>query len=720
MRRTVRSLALMLMLLPGPAAGEQPEVLFEPLAVTGLPAPGTPDGVVFDDFGSSSSSYAVINDSGVVAFWGVLDGEGLDQASDAGVWISRLPGQVGLLAREGGPAPGFAAGTTVSYVTAPALNAAGQVAFRGSVLNPDGSGDSGVVIERTPGNLSLLAETWTPLPGMPGAYLWSIVGPSPPLLNDAGEIAFLGKLRGERINRDKNESIWGPNASSDVVMLAREGAPPPDIANPFILLVNVRTPVLNNLGQVAFRGFYYTFQGFRAAIFGPNGAVDLGRVVISGQPVPGMGDGAVFTDPGSALRLNDRGQLAFSAGVNGGGVESPWTWTSSYWLRDPSGEMALVARRDAPLPGLTPGRTVKELADLNLNDAGQVAFGAETEHPFEGPSEWGIWFRDVDGTTVRLANTGQRAPGLPSEAHFLAPGGVRLNQNGDVLFTTNLTGSGFDPDRERALYFAPYTGEPILVASSGDLLEVAPDDFRTVTEILIAPEEDRGQQSFNVLGQIAFLARFEDGSAGIFVADIPAVTEDDDADGIVAVIDNCRSVPNPDQADTDGDGVGDACNDAEDADGDEYRDDIDTCPELPADQVDRDGDGLGDACDPYADDPDNEEAQLRSELAVCDEALLMCLDRRFFIDADADGEEDSTDACPETPQGEAVDSAGCSLAQFCGLLNGFPWHQRLALCARSDWENDEPAKRLPLDCAIARTGGWRWWLDAECAARQEG
>ncbi len=34
-----------------------------------------------------------------------------------------------------------------------------------------------------------------------------------------------------------------------------------------------------------------------------------------------------------------------------------------------------------------------------------------------------------------------------------------------------------------------------------------------------------------------------------------------------------------------------------------------------------------------------------------------------------DGEEDSTDACPDTPPGEAVDQAGCSLVQFCASVD---------------------------------------------------
>jgi hypothetical protein len=706
----------MLMLLPVPAEGRQFEVVFESLAVTGLPAPGTPEGVVFDGLGSYPNSSAVINDSGVVAFWGVLAGEGVEQGNDNGIWISRLPGQVDLLAREGDPAPGFPAGTTFWHVTNPLLNAPGQVVFEGSVRKPDGDTDGGILIEDAAGNPSFLVETPIPLPGMPGAFLSHILDSSA-VLNDAGEIAFLGSLSGEGINTQRNESIWGPNASGDLGMLAREGTNPPGLVSPFKVFTSLKKPVLNNLGQVAFQSTYSTFQGPWKAIIGPNGAVDLDRVVIAGQLAPGVGDGSVFWNPGNELRFNDRGQIAFSAYLKDEGVSHYSSQSRGYWLREASGETLLVVRGNAPLPGLPPGRTVKGLTDLNLNDAGQIAFRAVTEQPFEGPEEWGIWLREVDGTFVRLVNTGQHAPGPPSQARFAAPGEVRLNQNGDVLFITSLTGSGLDPRVDSALYLLPYGGGPILVARSGDLLEVAPDDFRAVTKFRLDDLQDSGQRSFNVLGQVVFLACFEDGSEAIFVAEIPAVTEDDDADGVAAVIDNCHSVPNPDQADTDGDGVGDACNDAEDADGDEYRDDLDICPELPDAQLDRDGDGVGDACDPYPDDPDNEEAHLRFELAVCDEALLVCLDRRFFLDADGDGEEDSTDACPETPPGEVVDSAGCSVAQFCGRVNEFPWHQRLGICARSDWQNDEPQKRLPGDCAIVRSHGWWRWIRAECTAR---
>lgn len=79
---------------------------------------------------------------------------------------------------------------------------------------------------------------------------------------------------------------------------------------------------------------------------------------------------------------------------------------------------------------------------------------------------------------------------------------------------------------------------------------------------------------------------------------MPPAFADHDGDTIDDAIDNCPDVANEDQADTDGDGIGDACNDADDTDGDEYANLLDNCPDdANPGQEDTDGDGIGDACD---------------------------------------------------------------------------------------------------------------------------
>ena len=80
--------------------------------------------------------------------------------------------------------------------------------------------------------------------------------------------------------------------------------------------------------------------------------------------------------------------------------------------------------------------------------------------------------------------------------------------------------------------------------------------------------------------------------------------DDIDGDGVCGDVDNCPNDPNPGQEDTNGNGVGDAC---EDTDGDGVVDGSDNCPgDANPGQEDNDGDGLGNACDLCPDDPDDD------------------------------------------------------------------------------------------------------------------
>ncbi len=206
---------------------------------------------------------------------------------------------------------------------------------------------------------------------------------------------------------------------------------------------------------------------------------------------------------------------------------------------------------------------------------------------------------------------------------------------------------------------------------------------------------------------------------------------DIDRDGIADTIDNCPGIPNPSQADFDGDGIGDLCdadddndglNDAMDCDqfdalvvvttgavcddgdpntvndritsdcqcngvmdmdGDGILDAADNCPAIAnADQADFDGDGIGDVCDP---DDDNDgtddtvdcspfDAMVTVQTGdVCDDGNDVTVNDRIGADCvcrgegdlDADGIANELDNCPAIANADQADFDGDGAGDAC-------------------------------------------------------
>ncbi|MBW1881265.1 MAG: thrombospondin type 3 repeat-containing protein, partial [Deltaproteobacteria bacterium] len=227
--------------------------------------------------------------------------------------------------------------------------------------------------------------------------------------------------------------------------------------------------------------------------------------------------------------------------------------------------------------------------------------------------------------------------------------GVPQSKDYGSPFFHTLEGIALDVNRE------------LLVTDSGD-----PNDWRTDPAVIRIDTTAQISSIVEIGGET--WAR----PNGIALDQIPTPPPlaDPDGDAVGDSVDNCPTVPNPDQENSDGDELGDAC---------------DNCPTVfnpdqldPPNQLDTDGDGFGDACEDL-DEDGVERSNVPSEDDNCPTVANpgqedingdLIGDACQPDDPDGDGWPDDEDNCPNTANADQADDDTDGIGDACEDLDG--------------------------------------------------
>src|SRR5262249_3247126 len=148
-----------------------------------------------------------------------------------------------------------------------------------------------------------------------------------------------------------------------------------------------------------------------------------------------------------------------------------------------------------------------------------------------------------------------------------------INNAGRVAFAAELTNHSPPSMDGVGIWEQDSAGNLFLVARTGETMQVAPGDSRTIADLSTLPGSNGGgSRRFNNIDHVALRAAFNDGSEGIFVT----VGPDADGDGVNAALDDCPNDPHKTAPGLCGCGVADT-----DSDGDGTPDCHDGCPNDP-------------------------------------------------------------------------------------------------------------------------------------------
>lgn len=387
----VVGLSLVGVFSPSSASGQSRT---ETIAITGQAAP---DGNgSFGLFGTLL--FPPVSNSGEVGFFGVLNGTSGGSSDDLGIF-SGNGATTTQIVRSGQAAPdgnGIFSGLTV-----PRYSNSVQAAFYSSLTGTSGgTSDDGGVFRGSGGALTQIVRKGQVAPDNNGTFS----GLSVQGINDSGRVLFVGDLIGTSGGSSDNRGIFRGSGGT-ITQIARKGQLAPDGNGAYFDLSSLSN--LNASSQVAFRTRLTGTLGGTSddsGIF--RGGVETVQIVREGQAAPdGVG---VFSDlfsSGSTPVINNLGQVAFYARLTGLGA--PINENEGIF-RGAGGAVTQIARKGQAAPD--GNGTFSSFFSPSLNNAGQAAFTGFFTGTSGGSNDDEGIFRGSGGAITQIARKGQAAP----------------------------------------------------------------------------------------------------------------------------------------------------------------------------------------------------------------------------------------------------------------------------------------------------------------------
>ena len=489
-----------------------------------------------EDASFASFGLPSLNNRGQVAFAATLAGSAVTTGSDTGYWIVSN-GSLGTILREGGPAAGMAAGTVfgnVSQFNAQVpLNDAGEIAVGVSATQTSGlwiGNDQSLTLLAAEGSVAPQAENGATFGGLAGVRA---------TLNRRGDVAFNANLNGAPYstigNNNYRDGLWILNRSGPVAtMLATMNAPALGDEALFFGFSTSLYPALNKNGVAAFAASHLMAPAASAILNSLWVASGSGFELrgTQGQSLPEIGANAKLSFM-SPLGFNANGTIAVSGSFSNPGG-NPTSGTAIV-VSNATG-ISLAAYSGAPAPG-TNGHVFRDtFYEPSVSSNGFIAFyGSEWDGSDLNSGRSGIWAGAPNDLKL-IAHQGDTVPNTGARFGSFFRDTPSLNRFDQMAFPATLTDlqSGANSG---SLWATDLDGNLVMIARSGEGLEVAPGDVRTISSLSMVAkqgDDDGRPRSMNDLGQVVFSANFTNGTSGIFLSNAVAhLPGDYSGDGMV-------------------------------------------------------------------------------------------------------------------------------------------------------------------------------------------